>query len=117
MIIKNKFFRIKFPHKSLFGFKTLNSLHSVLSSYLFVAFYLFSLKFSSNTQKEIIALISYRIICILSFNILFLNSYIRRFEFKKPTFKKVKNLMLVISLGSIYLLFKNLLILKNTLDI
>ena len=78
--------KIKWPKKSIFGFKLLSCRQSSMSAY-FLFFLIFVLSpFFGNTSSEIIASLLFNIIAFTSIIILNLNLYLKRKEIKKSTF-------------------------------
>lgn len=107
--MKKKFISFELPKKSLFGFKVLNSTKSTFFAYFFLILYLISFNFHSQTKIELIAKFLYIFICNLSFLILIINSYTKRFEIKKYIFYTLNFPLIIVIPLSTYIVIKSLI--------
>ena len=79
-------FNISFPQKSIFGFRTLSSLHSSIACYLLLFFGKILNLFFGLSRIQILAGIFFNILLDISVVILIINLILKRKEIKKFKF-------------------------------
>ena len=102
-----KIFYLRFPQKSIFGFKILSSFQSSISTYLIILIILFANQFFGLNQLQMLAGAFFNIIANLSIIVLIINLLIKRKELNKKFF------ILLNSPLFIYLPFSIIAIINN----
>ena len=104
MNIKN--LKLRLPQKSLFGFKVLGCSSSLIFAYLFVALFLISRWFVGHTFAQELAKELYVFLSNLSFLILLINGFNKRYEIRKKVYFLISFPLLVYMPFSIFTLIK-----------
>ena len=97
---------IKYPKKSIFGFKILSSLQSSLSCYLLLIFGRFLNPLFGSNQIQIISGLLFNVVLNISIIILIINLIIKRRQIKKNYFIFLNSFLFIYLPIAPYFIFK-----------
>ena len=105
------FFKIKFPQKSIFGFKILSSFHSSIFCYILLFFGRFLNPLFGLNKIQLAAGSLFNIILHTSILILITNAYNKRNQIKKNYFLLLNFLLFLFLPFSVLIIFRSIFIL------